>query len=170
MWTKSGVCSGKQREQKPSKNTSNCKWILASIIIVHTEQWLLFIQETLRGKLLYVTSVIIYCQYTIFVENTLPEQCSYQEEIRNDQEILSFFEAVWVISTVYCINILWKVCTDSQDWCQSKRYHLQKGNLERVILIHNCPSSSDWGWESKIIFSGFVLETVEPYFSGFYHF
>lgn len=51
-------------------------------------------------------------QRIISVHNTfrLPELSSYQGEIKKKyQEILSLSEAVWAISTVYCVNIQWKV-------------------------------------------------------------
>ncbi len=63
----------------------------------------------------------------------VPELSSYHKKIRYIyiyQEILSLFEALRVISTVYCANIQWKVYADSWDWCQSKRLHPQRATFK----------------------------------------
>lgn len=63
-------------------------------------------------------------QCTIFLKiNPLnlrvPEVSSYYKKIQMYSEILSLFEAVWMISMLSS-DIQWKVQTDSGDWCQNK--------------------------------------------------
>lgn len=82
---------------------------------------------------------------------TLPELCSYQEKIRRDQEIFSFFEAAWVISAAYCINILWRVCTDSalkdiilkgqpSEWSAHVIAHRAQDGTEKAGLFYQIQS------------------------------